>query len=65
MLVILMNDQILTPEKVCQSCLLANSSGQPRWGGGKLRCGQAIHQLTEEQPEQYECVMGFRIANIK
>jgi hypothetical protein len=65
MLVILMNEQILTPEKVCQSCLLADGSGQPRWGRGKLRCGQAINRLTEEQPEQYECVMGFRIANIK
>ncbi|MBD2570597.1 hypothetical protein [Anabaena lutea] len=65
MLVILMDEQILTPEQVCQSCLLANSSGQPRWGGGQLRCGQAIRRFTEQHPEQYECVMGFRIANIK
>ncbi|AFZ59180.1 hypothetical protein H6G54_02140 [Anabaena cylindrica FACHB-243] len=65
MLVILTDDQIFTPEQVCQSCLLANSSGQPRWGGGKLGCGQAIRAFTEQQPEQYECVMGFRIAHIK
>ncbi|WP_071191337.1 hypothetical protein [Trichormus sp. NMC-1] len=65
MLVILMDEQILAPEQVCQSCLLANGSGQPRWGGGQLRCGQAIRQLTEQHPEQYECVMGFRIANVK
>ena len=65
MLVILMDEQIFAPEQVCQSCLLANSSGQPRWRGGKLRCGQAIRTFTEQQPEQYECVMGFRIANIK
>ncbi|HLP90680.1 MAG TPA: hypothetical protein VK184_19130 [Nostocaceae cyanobacterium] len=65
MLVIFTKDQILAPEQVCQSCLLADNSGQPRWRGGRLRCGQAIHQLTEEQPEQYECIMGFRVANIK
>ncbi|WP_016953310.1 hypothetical protein [Anabaena sp. PCC 7108] len=65
MLVILMDEQILAPEQICQSCLLANGSGQPRWYGGQLRCGQAIRQCTEQQPEQYECVMGFRIANIK
>ncbi|MBW4683879.1 hypothetical protein [Nostoc sp. MG11] len=65
MLVILLEDQILAPEKVCQSCLLADGSGQPRWGGGQLRCGQAIRKLMEQQPDQYECMMGFRIAYIE
>ncbi|MEA5575017.1 hypothetical protein [Anabaena sp. UHCC 0451] len=65
MLVILTDDQIFAPEQVCQSCLLANNSGQPRWYRGQLRCGQAINKLTEQQSEQYECVMGFRLANIK
>lgn len=65
MLVILMDDQILAPERVCQSCLLANGSGQPRWLGGKLGCGQAIRQLAQEQPAQYECLMGFRVAHIE
>lgn len=65
MLVILMDDQILAPEKVCQSCLLADRSGQPRWRGGQLHCGQAIRKLTAQQPEQYECIMGFRIAEIQ
>ncbi|MCF4968663.1 MULTISPECIES: hypothetical protein [Nostocales] len=65
MLVILMDEQILVPEQVCQSCLLADSSGQPRWRGGKLTCGQAIRQLTQQQPEQYKCQMGFRIAQIE
>ncbi|MBD2664748.1 hypothetical protein B6N60_01836 [Richelia sinica FACHB-800] len=64
MLVILMDNQILAPEQVCQSCLLANGNGQPRWRGGQLTCGQAIRKLTEQQPMQYECVMGFRVANI-
>jgi hypothetical protein len=65
MLVILMDDQVLAPEQVCQSCLLADRSGNPRWRGGQLYCGQAIRKLTEQQPEQYECIMGFRIAEIR
>ncbi|MEH2093099.1 hypothetical protein [Nostoc sp.] len=65
MLVILMDEQILAPEQVCQSCLLADRSGQPRWRGGELRCGQAIHKLTQQQPDQYECIMGFLIAHIE
>ena len=65
MLVILMEDQILAPGKVCQSCLLADRSGQPRWSHGQLRCGQQVRTINEQQPEQYECMMGFRIANIE
>lgn len=64
MLVILTEEQILSPTQVCQSCLLADSKGQPRWRRGKLGCGHAIRQLTPHQPEQYECEMGFRIANL-
>ncbi|MEA5582875.1 hypothetical protein VB620_16185 [Nodularia harveyana UHCC-0300] len=65
MLVILMDNQILVPAQVCQSCLLADGSGQPRWRGGQLRCGEAIRQLNAQQPAQYKCLMGFRIANIE
>ncbi len=65
MLVIVMDEQILTPQHVCQSCLLADQSGQPRWRKGQLRCGHPIGKLTAQQPEQYECMMGFRIANIE
>lgn len=65
MLVIVMEDQILSPARVCQSCLLADGSGQPRWRKGQLCCGQAIRKTTEQQPDQYECMMGFRIANIE
>lgn len=65
MLVLLMEEQVLSPQVVCQSCLLADRDGQPRWRGGQLRCGHAIRKLTEHQPDQYECQMGFRIANIK
>jgi hypothetical protein len=65
MLVILMEDQLISPYRVCQTCPLADQTGQPRWRGGQLRCGQAIRKLTEQQPDQYECVMGFRVANIQ
>jgi conjugal transfer/entry exclusion protein len=65
MLVILMDNQILAPTQVCQSCLMADDSGQPRWREGQLRCGQAIHQLTAQQPPQYKCMMGFRVADIE
>lgn len=65
MLVILMDNQLLAPQCVCQTCLLADRSGQPRWNGGELRCGHPVQKRVETQPEQYECQMGFRIANIE
>lgn len=65
MLVILIEDQILAPQHVCQSCLLADQSGQPRWSQGQLRCGQAIRKLSTQQPNQFRCLMGFRIAQIE
>jgi len=65
MLVIITDNQIFAPGQVCQSCLLADNSGQPRWHEGRLGCGQAVKKCTEHQAEQYECVMGFRLANIR
>ncbi|NJL86556.1 MAG: hypothetical protein HC886_12195 [Leptolyngbyaceae cyanobacterium SM1_1_3] len=65
MLVILMDDQLLLPQKVCQSCLMADQAGQPRWRQGRLRCGRLVTRLSDAQPEQYECQMGFRVANIE
>lgn len=65
MLVILIDNQLIPPQKVCQTCLLADQSGQPRWQRGQLRCGHAVHKLTEQLPDQYECEMGFRIANVE
>ena len=65
MLVILTHDQILSPRQVCQTCLLADQSGQPRWRQGKLGCGHAVRKLTDNQPDQYECAMGFRVANVE
>lgn len=65
MLVILMDNQIIPPQTVCQTCLMADQSGQPRWRGGQLRCGHAVRKMVAEQPEQFECAMGFRVANIE
>lgn len=65
MLVILTENQLLSPQQVCPNCLMADQSGQPRWHDGRLRCGRALHRLTNDQPEQYECQMGFRVAQIE
>ncbi len=65
MLVILMDDRIISPQQVCQTCLMADGSGQPRWRHGQLGCGHPLGTQAEHQAEQYECQMGFRIANIQ
>ncbi len=64
MLVVLMENQLISPKSVCQSCLMADQAGQPRWRNGTLGCGRAIAKAKSDQPDQYECQMGFRIANI-
>ncbi len=65
MLVMLTKNQLLAPRQVCQTCLLADRRGQPRWRQGQLCCGRLIHKTAASQPQQYECRMGFRIANIE
>jgi hypothetical protein len=65
MLVIMTENQVFPPQKVCQTCLMADQSGQPRWYQGKLRCGHALRKLADNLPDQYECEMGFRIAHIE
>jgi hypothetical protein len=64
MLVMVLDDQIITPRVVCQSCLLADQGGQPRWSENHLRCGKAVGQHTEQLPDQYQCTMGFQVLNI-
>ena len=65
MLVILTEEQILSPQQVCQGCLLANRSGSPRWHRGKLGCGKFLGKPGENQPALYECQMGFRVAKVE
>jgi len=60
-----MDDQIISPDCVCQGCLMADQSGLPRWSSGKLRCGRTLQKGMDNQPDQYECQMGFRVANIE
>jgi hypothetical protein len=65
MLVILMDNHLISPGQVCQTCLMADQSGQPRWSSGRLRCGRALQKYNDQDPDQFECQMGFRIANIQ
>jgi hypothetical protein len=58
-------NQIITPQQVCPTCLMADQSGQPRWHEGQLRCGRALDRLSDRQPEQFECQMGFRVVHIE
>ncbi|MGC1306099.1 MAG: hypothetical protein WA885_02630 [Phormidesmis sp.] len=64
MLVILMEDRLLPPATVCQSCPMASQSGLPRWHQGRLRCGRLVEKSLEKIPAQYECTMGFRVADL-
>ena len=64
MLVILIEGQRLTPKAVCQSCPMASQSGTPRWKQGKLGCGRPVKAGTTTDLPQYECTMGFRIAEL-
>lgn len=67
MLVILMNEQILSPQAVCQGCLMATQQGEPRWQSGRLLCGRSssLPERGSDRPNQYECQMGFKVADIK
>lgn len=64
MLVILTESQILPPQRVCQGCLLADQGGQPRSLNGKPTCAYALNNLATQQATQYECHMGFRLAEV-
>ncbi|MEM6424601.1 MAG: hypothetical protein AAGF66_01115 [Cyanobacteria bacterium P01_H01_bin.119] len=65
MLVMLTQEQLLSPQVVCQGCLMADSTGQPRWRHGQLRCGRPIGSPGQGQSQHYECQMGFRVTNIE
>lgn len=69
MLVIVMKDHLLPPAAVCHNCPMASQSGLPRWRRGRLRCGHPVARNVEALsvptvPVQYECAMGFRIAEL-
>ncbi|MEL6470960.1 MAG: hypothetical protein AAFQ74_14625 [Cyanobacteria bacterium J06623_4] len=64
MLVILIEDKLLTPATICQNCPMASQSGQPRWQAGRLRCGRPLEKPSAKGLTQYECTMGFRVAEL-
>ncbi|MGF1568284.1 MAG: hypothetical protein ACFCVD_09480 [Nodosilinea sp.] len=64
MLVILTDDQLISPQTVCSSCLMADQNGQPRWQQGRLGCGRMLPGPSQGQPTQFECQMGFRVAQV-
>jgi hypothetical protein len=64
MLVMMTDNQLISPQAVCQSCLMADHNGQPRWRQGSLYCGRMVSGLDRNQPVQFECQMGFRVTSI-
>ncbi len=64
MLVILTDNQILSPRHVCPGCLLADGSGQPRWHEDRLSCGRPLQSLGPGCPAVFECQMGFQVARL-
>ncbi|MEB3293761.1 MAG: hypothetical protein VKJ24_11435 [Synechococcales bacterium] len=64
MIVMMVGDQLLPAKTVCQNCLLADQTGQPRWAEGRLRCGNALPKPGDRAATQFECQMGFRVTHI-
>ncbi|MGK7932346.1 MAG: hypothetical protein AB4041_13075 [Microcystaceae cyanobacterium] len=64
MLVVLTDEQILSTQQICSSCLLATHQGQPRWYQGRLGCGSSLRLSKPQQPALYQCQMGFKLAEL-
>ncbi len=64
MLVIIVNEQILSARQICQNCLMADRSGLPRWRDDQLGCGKASQKFTDRQASIYTCQMGFRVTKV-
>ncbi|MCC5898585.1 MAG: hypothetical protein EA395_14330 [Phormidium sp. GEM2.Bin31] len=64
MVVILTDNSLLPTCQVCQSCMLADHNGQPRWRGGQLDCGRVVSSRGDRSGRYYKCVMGFHVARI-
>ncbi|XFA72875.1 hypothetical protein RYO59_001109 [Thermosynechococcaceae cyanobacterium Okahandja] len=64
MLVILTENHILPSQSVCQSCLLADRQGQPRWQHGQLQCGAPLCSTAEGACRQFRCQMGFHLVQV-
>ena len=67
MWVVVMDEQIISPERVCQHCLMADQSGHPRGKQGKLRCARRarLRSPNSLSPDHLvECQMGFMLTNV-
>lgn len=62
MIVMIAEQQILDPQKVCQNCLMSDKSGLPRWHNSQLGCGTMQPQQTSKEAKVYRCQMGFNVA---
>ena len=64
MIVMMLEQQLLSAKQVCQSCLMADKSGLPRWRGDKLGCGKAMTKSAPDQATIYRCQMGFDVTHV-
>ena len=64
MIVMMVEQQLLSAKQVCQNCLMADQSGLPRWNRGKLGCGKAMAKSAPSQATIYKCQMGFNVTQI-
>ena len=64
MIVMITDEQILSAKQICQNCLMADSSGQPRWRGGQLGCGRALQNSSFRKAKIYRCQMGFDVTEV-
>jgi hypothetical protein len=69
MVVILAGDQLLSPRQVCQGCLLADRTGQPRLQNGyPTCCDKAAFEencaVEQRACPSAECPMGFRVVRL-
>lgn len=64
MIVMIADEQILSPRQVCQNCLMADHSGLPRWHRGELGCGQALQKSNSREAKIYKCQMGFNVTQV-
>ena len=62
---IVLSDQVLPPESVCQNCPLAHHTGAPRWLSGRLGCGHPAQRGEAQEPLAFECAMGFRVVALR
>lgn len=64
MLVMLVGDQLLSPQQICPGCLFADHAGRPRWQDGVLKCGNRPTPPLPATNNQIECPMGFRLVEV-